>query len=364
MVKQLLTISALSLVSVLNAQIKIQSTHVQSSAGKTIVSSSDTILPTQLSVKGANVTWDYSTLTATGQTEKNYNSVTTAGFLSQLYFGAGGSANYKANYFSAASDLPIAELAAQGGFPLDAINMFTQVNTTKQNIVGYEFVLSGQGIATRSDTIETVYSFPLEYNKTWKSRGYTVLDVNPIFNLIVKQRRQRSSEVDGWGTVKTPLGNFQALRIHHTITEQDSIFTDLLDSNGQWIEFPLPTAHEYEWRTIEYKEPVLTIKTAEAPTGGEQVSSVQYVDNYNGLGLKNVGDILVIGPNPIQDVFTIENSGAKLEFNMIDASGKVVYKGQLQHGHNLFEVPQLEKGVYFIQGQNLSSSTTIKVIKN
>ena len=89
-----------------------------------------------------------------------------------------------------------------------------------------------------------------------------------------RQRRKRTTQVDGWGEITTPYGTFSALRIHHRIVESDSIRVSVGGFNN-WVGIPIPVAHEYEWRAVGEKEPILVIKTNEI-SGGENVTAIEY----------------------------------------------------------------------------------------
>ncbi len=90
--------------------------------------------------------------------------------------------------------------------------------------VGYSMVINNNEIPYKSDTIEKNYDFPIQFGNTTYSRGYTKTDMNPVYNGILKQHRVHSSSVDGWGSITTPYGTFNALRIKHEINPLFNFF--------------------------------------------------------------------------------------------------------------------------------------------
>src|SRR5690606_32965204 len=108
--------------------------------------------------------------------------------------------------------------------------------------------INGTGLPIKSDTIETRYKFLLNFGDVHYSRGYTKLDMNPIYDAVWLQYRQRNTEVDGWGSVTTPYGTFDVLRVKHTITERDSLRFEIF-GNQTWIPIPVPQSNIYEWIT-------------------------------------------------------------------------------------------------------------------
>jgi hypothetical protein len=65
----------------------------------------------------------------------------------------------------------------------------------------------------------------------------------------------RKNTVDGWGTLTTPYGEFQTLRVKTEITEYDSLYSDSL---GMGIPMTRNII-EYKWWANGYHEPVLVV---------------------------------------------------------------------------------------------------------
>lgn len=340
------------------SQTTLNNTHIQSEAGAysmSIFLDSTLIYKT----KGANKVWDFSQVVATDQVARVYNPMSAAAIFSQFYFGSGAS---KANYFIKATDLPIADIAAGSPIPIEGINQFIQVNATAVKIVGFEFLLSGQGIPAKSDTIETVYELPLTYSKTWNSRGYTNLDMTALgFPAVIRQHRYRQSEVDGWGTVKTPYGEFTCLRIHHRIEETDSIKIDL-GGGEQWIPLALPTAHEYEWRSTDKKEAIFRVKTSETPAG-EQITSTEFLDNDTELGLSNEVISVSISPNPFTDKLVVTSAEKITNVSLINGLGERVLVTVPNTTSYELITKNLVSGTYLMEVTTVSGNSIQRIVK-
>lgn len=273
---------------------------------------------------GANYTWDFSGLTSTSQRTISTNPMSQAGQLSNFFFGPFAPTAYRADYFASTTDIPLAQLTSQLPITIDDVSLFTNNTSTAINSIGYELVFSGQGVPAKSDTIETRYVLPLNFGDSYQSRGYTRLNLNPIYDAQWKQYRTRSSQVDGWGMINTPFGTFDALRIHHTITELDSIYITF-DTIGFWLPLDVPEAHEYEWRSVADKEAILRIKT-NVIFGTEAVTSIEYRDNY--LALNELSDIaLSVAPNPTTEELVITTESLLTNWMIISSNGTVVSQG-------------------------------------
>ena len=254
---------------------------------------------------GANMSWDFSDLSAESQELIEYKDVSMAGPLVSFTFGTFADDAYQATNYTSATDIPL-DMAGQFlPITINEVNQFARHTSDSISLVGLAINVEGNDIPVPSDTIETKYVFPLNFGDSYSSRGYTNLDMNPIFNLIWIQYRQRSSTVDGSGTVNTPYGSFDCLRVKHEITEIDSVFIDLTGT-PMWIELPVPPSVEYEWITKNELAPVLSIRTTNAG-GNETVTQIKYRDIYLGLdaGINENTMNLKVGPNPVQNMLLI-----------------------------------------------------------
>ena len=239
-------------VSILNAQITVQVSDF-ANANDTVRLGLANAFPIDLQNTGPNANWDFSQLTAQSQTLKEYNPIDFGSILIIATFGPIASTPYKASYFNPTTELPIDQFSAFLPVEISNLNQYTRRTNAQITSIGYSIDVQGQGVPFKSDTIETRYALPLHFNDTYTSRGYTYVDLNPATDIKFIQHRQRTSVVDGWGTIQTPIGSFPALRIRHDIAEVDSIYQTFFGA-GTWIAPPAFTTTQYEWWTTGKKE--------------------------------------------------------------------------------------------------------------
>lgn len=330
-------------------------------AGDQLILSTATDPTIDYATTGANYNWDFSNLTPTGQRFTDCHPMSQASALSSLLFGTFAPTAYKASYFSPTTDIPLDQLTSALPISIDEISQFSRSTTAALTLVGHEFVLSGQGIPAKSDTIETRYNFPLEYGDNWNSRGYTHLDMNPIYNAQWIQHRYRESEVDGWGTIATPFGTFNALRIHHRILETDSIYLSF-DTLGTWIAIPVPETHEYEWRAQEEREAVLRIRTS-VVLGTETVTAIEYRDEFNGLGLEDQSLAVSCYPNPVAEELIIESASLIGEILIRNQQGQIIQRVSGGATGIHADVHALASGIYYVEVKSTSGTQTHKFMK-
>jgi hypothetical protein len=309
---------------------------------------------------GANYTWDFSALTATSQYLKEYNPI---GFASLLVFGTYGPVaptNYRASYFNPTNDLPLDQLSQFLPVSLSDLNQYTKRMTDSITSLGYSISVNGQGVPFKSDTIETRYKLPLNYNDSHYSRGYTYIDLNPVIDFKIKQYRQRTTNVDGWGTITTPKGTFQALRLRHDITEIDSVYQTFFGA-GQWFGTPPIQRTEYEWFANGEKEWVL--KATE--TDGT-VNQVEYQEDYLGLDASLIESTLdaSIGPNPVHETLLIDSKSPVYLAQIYDGAGRLVLRTSLNNVLNYsLDLNALHTGTYRIILSGIHGSKEFPLVK-
>lgn len=357
--KKILLLSALT-VSVSFGQITLTDQHF-AGASESFIFSTLLDLNVDYSTTGSNMTWDFSTLTPTSQLGLLTRPMSEASSFSQLFFGSFAPTPYKATYFASTTDLPIDQLTANLPVTIEDVSQFTKKTTSAITSLGYEFILNGQGIAAKSDTIETRYALPLNFGDTYNSHGFTDLDMNPIYDAKWNQHRYRESNVDGYGTVITPYGTFSALRIHHRILETDSVYLSI-SGTGFWVPIPIPETHEYEWRAVEDHEAVMRI-TTNVVLGTETVTNVEYRDNYNGLGFENQSVTVGLGPNPAIENLTVNTSSELQQIMVVDGKGAVLVRVSASGTTHLLDISALAAGTYTVVVATQAGINSSKFVK-
>lgn len=337
------------------AQISI-SINDFATAGDTVRISQTSGAGLDFATTGANYTWDFSALTPTAQYLKEYKPVGFASILVFTTYGPLAPNNYKASYFNPTNDLPLDQLSQFLPVTLSDLNQFTKRMTDSITSLGYSISVNGQGVPFKSDTIETRYRLPLAYNNTHFSRGYTYIDLNPVIDFKIKQYRQRTTTVDGWGTLTTPKGTFQTLRLRHDISEIDSVYQTFFGA-GTWFVAPPTQTTEYEWFANGEKEWLL--KAIEV---NGSINSVEYQQDYLGLdaGMDEAKCVVTMGPNPVTNEVFIQSETDIQEIALVDPSGKEVLKKSFKGENNAsLDLSNLAAGSYQLK---IKASGDFKVI--
>ena len=327
---------------------QITLSNIDFADGTDTVRMSATVDPSiDFSSTGANFSWDYSNLTPTSQLLRDYKDLSSASFFVNFMYGTSAPSVYQATNFLSSSAIPLDQLSTFLPVTISDVYQFSKNSANSITSVGLSIDVDGNEVPFRSDTIETRYELPLNFADTYNSRGYTNLDMNPFYNAIWRQYRQRSSNVDGWGTIVTPYGSFDALRIDHFITETDSIYFEV-SGFPLAIELPIPDSHIYEWWANGEQEPILIITTV-VQGANETVTNIEYKDIYRGLdaGLSKKLIDYTVFPNPVINELNISGlNHDPTNYLVISIEGRIILRGFISKESSSIDVSSLASGNY------------------
>ncbi len=230
-----------------------------------------------LTLNGANKTWNYAGLVATSQRVERYANVSTAaGFLLQFTFNNSLLSPDTKATLVAPENTPI---PAGTGIPIADPMAFYNASSADFRSVGYAATYSGTGVpvtyATKNQQ-DIIYRLPITYgNATTVGNSLISTPAALASTGFFSQKRQRTTQVDAWGTLTTPFGTFQAVRVVAKLIDHDSLAIG--GAAGQGLT--LPTRREYKWLAKTIHVPVLTITTNEV-AGQEVITGVEYRDIY------------------------------------------------------------------------------------
>ncbi len=264
---------------------------------------------------GEDFLWDFSQLVPVVQTVDTFVTPSETPFFYQIFFVL---YSNLANRFM--RDIPIPD------FELSNIYYFYKNDNARFSNIGYAASINGIPLPVRFDNPDVVYRFPLQYSDRDSSSSRVEYDIPNMGYLLVD--RTRRNVVDGWGTLITPFGTFEVLRVKSEVHEFDSLYIDS-------IQMGVPIDRnfiEYKWLAKGQKEPLLQI-TSDIVGG----LFVVYRDSLR-MGLDAVnenpvnGNTMAIYPNPAASMLFVEFDMLKpvnVELSVYDITGKKLYGKQL-----------------------------------
>lgn len=330
----------------LSAQITISNADMPKSGDTIRTSYAYSISGEDLTATGANHIWDYSALVAVAQNLEKYEAPDKTPYGLFKYIGA----SY-GQYVFTPDSLPIIGMS-----PQDLYNFYKN-SAADYRQIGIGMTLSGLAAPIPYSAQDVVYKFPLQYGDMDSSNSKYAIPIPGM--AYYGQNKKRVNEVDGWGTLNTPFGTFQTIRVKSTLYISDTINLDTL---GIGMAIDRPVSYEYKWLSAAEGIPVLQVN-ANGSTGVPIATYVQYQDSMRG-GIPQVGinesnfneKEYKVYPNPSEGDFSIEyslNYPAYVSLDVYDLLGKKVYsqyQGTQKAGEHLYKVNQaMPSSVYFIK---------------
>ncbi len=301
---------------------------------------------------GADHIWDFSTLTAiTHDTSKWVNVTDTDPLYFFLWLNA--------------------DIAQQTGSDIvnDLITIEDVFNFYKRDddqfsLTGIAGTISGIPLPIGYDDEEIILSFPAAYGDITTSETGFDIEIPGVASW--KEQRLRTNEVDGWGTITTPGGTFEVLRLRSEINVIDTFIYDVVTLPVEY------TSIEYRWIAKENGIPVLQINAIET-LGTETTTQVFYKEGDINTGINYTASeaaSLSIVKNPVEDnlVVEINNTADNFTIEIYDINGNIMFSEEEYYlsGKNNFtiNISNLTNGLYFISmKQNGRLITSEKLFK-
>ncbi len=326
--------------------------------------------------KGANKIWDFSNIqTDTNQYVDSYRSMND---LPSVYGILGFLKG--ANFAKEEGQLPGGNLPFNdGGFSLEDLFTFYEKNSQAFTKVAYGISLSSLDVPAPFDQNDVVYRFPVNYGDKDSSVSFFSFPPGNFqfpdsTDLYFERRHKRVNDVSGWGTIKTPYGTFDALKVKTTHYYDDSVY---LQGIGQNI--PERKEVKYKWLAKNMGTPLLTAH-AQVLNGNEIITRITYQDSLrknnsesvdtgkSGRYLGRLDKGNMVYPNPTNGIVNVRLNGidqTPLQLYVFDSKGEKVYSkkaenndskspikvnlSHLQNGHYFFLIRNSEKIIDYRQ---------------
>jgi hypothetical protein len=243
---------------------------------------------------GPDQDWMFDELTVVSQQVDTFVSVDDTPPLYQFFF------NNQFVYpdYKSTVALKLAEFTAIPSLELTDTYLFIKNSTQDMREVGYGITLAGVPLPIQFQQVDTTYRFPLEYGNVDSAHSMFEIDIPDLGYLLISKFRKNT--VDGWGTLTTPYGQFQTLRVKTEIQEYDSLYSDSLG-----VGMPLNRNYtEYKWLANGFPEPVLQV------TEEGFLVTASYIDSVRSVFLstpeiKDHKFDFSVYPNPCSDYLSV-----------------------------------------------------------
>jgi hypothetical protein len=312
-----------------------------------------------------NYTWDFSDLVWQSQYVDEFLNTYSINPIYGFTFSNTSINPYRCN-IAKQSDNPLTTLPILSAIFTEGYNFYYKTPSMyRQRGIGMK--VSAFPTAIPMSHADTLYHFPMNYGNEDSCWSDYKVHVPQLGTYVHQQHRQ--NKVDGWGTLISPFGTFDALRMRTEILSSDSLYIDTL-SSGFKVDNDI--LREYKWFGKNQMEPLLQINTQAGVFGQFQgfefVTKIVYRDSVRFLptGILNVqaNEIeLKVFPNPSTGLFfvsvPIDLSDAKI--TVTDISGRLMLSRQMVTSLEEINAETWAKGVYILTVQNNKGIVTKKI---
>lgn len=350
----LLALTTLSLSSI--AQLTISNNDMPSVNDIYHISITANLQGNNPALTGTNFLWDYSLLQASIQRSDTFVTVSSTPLAYQYYF------NNAFLYPNHKADLAIKgeDIGAQPVVNITDVYDFYKNSSNKYANVGFGSNINGIPSSTRREPIDEEYLFPLNYNDNKIS--FSRFSISQPSGDGYGQYQRRIDTVDGWGTVITPLGTYNCIRVKSIVDINDSVY---MSQFGITIVAGRPQKTEYKWLAASSGIPVLKISIDSVTTQIEYQDNLMVDINDNALPIYH----LKVFPIPAKETIIIEFESLKKEqvsISLKDINGKhikEIYSGDIEKGNNhiLLSLSEFSNSFYFLD-MNFNDYTITKKI--
>ncbi|MBN2172973.1 MAG: T9SS type A sorting domain-containing protein [Bacteroidales bacterium] len=264
---------------------------------------------------GAGFTWDFSALYPISQSVDTFVTVQQTPWIYQLIF-----------LTSANQAKKLREYDQFPGFQVTDGYEYYKNNNSDYRFVGVGVTLNGIPLPNKFDSPDIIYQFPVAYEDEDSSMSSYEFDIPGIG--YSGGWKKRINYADGWGTLITPYGSFETLRIRSDIIQFDSIYIDSLG-------FGIPVYRnyiEFKWLGKDHGLPLCTVHDDGLLPTFTYIDSVRTLFVGQELPLTEHFEVNV-HPNPVKEnlILEIKNPPSDLANISIHALDGAVVKNENFH---------------------------------
>ncbi len=299
--------------------------------------------PANITDPGESLEWDISNFNAIDTLVENYFAVSSLNFLYQSAFNGQQNPATLSDHFSPFTDFDLLD-EVDFELPVEPENprRFWRNDETGYYEVGVAFELQSFPLITPFESVDRVWPFPLEYD---------VIDTS-IFNFLISvpfvgaygQDGFRYNHADAWGTLITPNGTYDALRVRTELLITDTVAIADLELA---TSFERPLQVNFTWFCPDMPGPLFRMSFV-----GGQMITAQLLDDpmpTSTTASSAPDGSMQLFPNPSQGASRlILPSSAPLggSLHIYDVQGRKLVDRILAERESVIDLSALASGMY------------------
>ncbi len=236
----------------------------------------------------------------------------------------------------------------------DTTFIFFSVDAFAHNVYGFGTTMSGVDPMVLSPA-RTELSLPLQSGDQFGSSYRSEVSIDGsqlgVYRIIVVQHINLQKSVDAWGSISTPAGTYDALRIFETQISEDSVFIQLTAGTPPMFsgDVSMDTVRKYQWLAEDHGFPVAEFEPIPGmPQGGHFRWFVPEEGTSTGVPQHTQNELL-LWPNPVSTGNTLYISGAgsgAKRLRIVNAGGQQVQARDMDGETLQLSTGHMKPGLY------------------
>ncbi len=248
---------------------------------------------------GTNFNWDFTSLAGISQKELQFRNPNSTGYSVAIFpfiYNLRGANNTN---LSSTDGTSASLTVGQTTIGIQDLNYYYKKSNTELTEVASADRINYNGtlipVPNIYTTADKIYTFPISYGKTDSSNSTYRVNIPGFY--YQEKTLSRTNVVDGWGSIKTPYGNFtNALRMTTTLVQNDSI-----SIGSQGLPRVIRTSRELKWFDASKKYPILIV-TQSFAANVWATTKIEYLDTKKDFETTALFAYTPTIPNAVEDV--------------------------------------------------------------
>lgn len=311
---------------------------------------------------GTNFLWNFESLNSGSEGIREFQSA-----LSTPYF----------LYFLSASAYgeKIADTLIGGTSTLSITNYYNFYK--KQSSPANAFIADGIGMSISGIPVPSYYTdkdelyfFPMTYPK-YDSSSFKFSSLSTsLIPIQYSKSGYRVTVVDGWGTITTPYGTENCLRLITTQYSKDTTIITLPIGNLAPLKIGLNNyVRSYQWMTLNSKIPYFEVSGN--LIGNTFIPTQARYRGYNrskilsGINESDNDFSWTVYPNPAQNMLYISHSETIVKVEITDVNGKFIKRIDFNPFSDTqsIDISELKSGVYYLKPTGTEAIQSFRFVK-
>ncbi|MCS7162734.1 MAG: T9SS type A sorting domain-containing protein [Bacteroidia bacterium] len=325
------------------AQLQLTQADLPNAGEQHIVSQARATLQVDYLATGAGYSWNFAQLSPDTQLRVEWKRPTEV----PRYIFNCGNLSFQALLLKLADSLGSFSIPGSGTIQARDLYAFLRKSSSEFAVNGIGVTLNGLPITSCYRDPDEVYVLPMQYGRRDSTTFWVRFDFAAPggSQITLSQRGYRIHQVDGYGTVTTPLGTFSCLRLRQDVRQWDTLFFNGLPMQRRDTSYTL-----LEWLGREQGVPLVRVQ------GTFQMNRffptlVQYKDTLRSTRSPTATaapfTFPTLQPNPTRGVLYIPLPGAR--YILRNVIGQVIGEGEIPPEGKILLSSTLPSGVYYLQ---------------